>query len=392
MVSDWRAGRKWASGRYRCAARGAWPTRTRGGSVLKFWITPNKELFHMKLIISLAALAATAVWAQAPAASSQSPAAAAAAAAKAAVEKPQSQAAPAASPQAPAKPPAAQPSVNVLTLPPDKIVATVDGNKITVGDLQTLLSPVPPQVQQQLLRNPQVLFERYGLMRRLAEQAVEAKLDQTSPVKGKLESTRMQVLAQAMVDQKSNGFKTTPDEEKKYYESKKDQYAQAKVKAIYIPFSTAANPPADDKGKKPLTEAEAKTKADGLVKQIRGGADFVKLVKENSGDAGSAAKDGDFGTIHRTDPLPEPMKSAVLTTKPGEITEPLRQAAGFYIFRVEEVGTQPFAEVQERIAKELEGEKFREWMDSVRKSIDIKLESGVFTTPSQPLSPVPTVK
>ena len=80
----------------------------------------------------------------------------------------------------------------------------------------------------------------------------------------------------------------------KYYDSNKQKYTQVRVKAIYIAFNDDAAGSSASKGKKPLNEAEAKAKADKLLAAIKGGADFVKLVKENSDDETSREKDGDL--------------------------------------------------------------------------------------------------
>jgi parvulin-like peptidyl-prolyl isomerase len=167
------------------------------------------------------------------------------------------------------------------------------------------------------------------------------------------------------------------------------------VKVIYLQFSTAPVSQADSKGKPLMTEAEAKAKAEDLVKQLRAGADFVKLVKEYSADARSAEKDGDFGFLHKADRIPDEIKNAVFAAKPGELAGPIRQANGFYIFRVEESGTQPLEELSGTIQNELKDSKFREWLTGLQKSLDIKMENempkGVqLVAPQSPAAPQPS--
>jgi parvulin-like peptidyl-prolyl isomerase len=177
----------------------------------------------------------------------------------------------------------------------------------------------------------------------------------------------------------------SPEEVKKNYENNKDKYLQAKVRAIYMQFSTAPVSQPDSKGKPLPTEAEAKAKAEDIVKQIRGGADFVKMVKEYSSDAKSVEKDGDFGFIHKADPIPADVKNVIFSAKAGDVTNPVRQANGFYIFRIEEVGPQPYNEVQGTITTELKNAQFSAWITSLQKSLDIKMEHelppGIQVTP-----------
>jgi peptidyl-prolyl cis-trans isomerase C len=344
----------------------------------------------MRISVLLPLLLAVAAWAQAPAAKSQPPAPAAA---KTATQTP---APPATAPaQAAATVGVGSQTIpltsvmNPLTMPPGQVVATVDGNKVTAGDLQMFLRDYPPQAQQAAVKNPHQVLEGYGVMRRLLAEAEKAKLDQQSPFKEQLHHLRMQVLAQARFNQRVNEIQVPAEEVKKSYEANKDRFMQAKVKAIYIPFSAAPISQADDKGKKLLTEEEAKAKAQDLLKQIRGGADFVKLVKEHSGDPTSVAKDGDFGTFKKSDQISGAVKSAIFAAKAGEVTEPVRQPNGFYLFRIEEIGPQSFDEAQVAITNELRNARFGEWLAAERKNIEIKEEGIEMKLEATPLSSPP---
>jgi len=278
--------------------------------------------------------------------------------------------------------------VPIGTLPPSTVVATVDGRKVTAGDLQAVLKALPPQVQQQAQADRRKFVEQYGVLLRLSGDARKDKLDQQSPYREAIEYGTMQVLYQAEINKKFADMNIPQEELKKAYDSGKDKYVQAKVRAIYIPFSTAPVSQADANGKKLLSESEAKAKADDLVKQIRGGADFIKLVKEHSGDARSVEKDGDFGHIHKSDNIPVDLKNVIFSAKQGEVTEPVRQANGFYIFRIEEVGAQPFDEVQGTITNELKNAQFVAWLSGLQKSLDIKMEHEV--PPGIQLTPMPS--
>ena len=277
-------------------------------------------------------------------------------------------------------------------MPPDRLVATVDGKPVTAGDLRAFLTVMPPQNQQDLLKNRQRLLVSYGMVKRLAAAAEQAKLDQNSPWREQLGGFRLQVLAQADIDKRLSEVKVPLEEVQKNYDTNQDRFVQAKVKAIYLPFSTAPVSTANDQGQKVMTEDEAKAKAQDLLKQIRGGADFVKLVKENSGDPTSVAKDGDFGTIKKSDQIAGALKSAIFAAKAGEVTEPIHMPGGYYLLRIEELGPQPFGEVQATLTDEMRGARFREWLSAEQKSIAVKEEGIEMTLQAAPAaSPVPAV-
>ncbi len=85
--------------------------------------------------------------------------------------------------------------------------------------------------------------------------------------------------------------------------------------------------------------------------------------------------------------LLKPVKAAVFAAKVGELTEPVKQANGFYIFRVEEIVAQPFQDVQATVINELKDGRFREWMTELQKSIDVKLDGETSATQSVPQPP-----
>jgi parvulin-like peptidyl-prolyl isomerase len=274
------------------------------------------------------------------------------------------------------------PSVTVdVDLPPETVVATVDGQQVTFGDLQAVLRSLPAQNQQAALKDRRKFVEQYGLLKRLTQLAEKDKLDQKSPYKEALAYQRMQVLSQAELNEKYVNIPVAPEDQKKFYDENKDRYTQAQVKVIYIPFSATPPPQTDPKAKKVLSEAEARAKAEGLLKQIRGGTDFIKLVKEHSEDTTSAAKDGDFGTIRKSDKIPDSIKNVIFALKSGEVSEPVRQPNGFYLFRVEQLSEEPYEKVKDAIFSELKNERLREWLNATQTGIEIKVENQAFFSP-----------
>jgi hypothetical protein len=262
-------------------------------------------------------------------------------------------------------------------LAPDAVVAIVDGRKVTVSDLEVVFRAVSPATRQQALRSSAQFLQQYGLLRRLAEMAEKNRLHERSPLREQLEYNRMLAMAQAQLTEAQNQITVSLEEARKYYETHKSDYNQARVKVLYIPFRSQEAPEGGAQGTT-LTEAEAKAKAEDLLKQIRSGADFVALVKQHSGDAVSREKGGDFGVIRRSDNLPEEVKSTVFALKPGEVSSPVRQPNGYYLFRLEELREQPFEEVQQQITDQLRQQKFAEWVQATQETIEIKIENEGF--------------
>jgi parvulin-like peptidyl-prolyl isomerase len=271
-------------------------------------------------------------------------------------------------------------------------VVVIEGHKYTAEELQKVLSVLNPQAQQAFAKDRKEFVRRLGVQMHLSHLAEESKLDEQSPVKEQLELNRMSVLANAEISDKHKHILVSEEDRTKYFEAHKDRYTQAKVKLIYVAFSpNAATAAPDAKGKKPLTEEQAKARAEEVLKKARAeGGDFVALVKEYSDDPISVSENGDFGPIKSSDNIDNNIKAAVFALKPGDISEPIRQPNGFYIFRLEEMLTQPFDQVKDQIYNQIQNEKLQQWLTDADKNLDIKfLDESYFAAPATPPAPAP---
>ena len=213
----------------------------------------------------------------------------------------------AAAPKAPAFPP----------LPDDAVIAVFDdGHQLTMGEFKKIYAALPPQNQQMALRDRKTFLEQWAFMRKLSQLAEKEKLDQQSPTKEALDYYRMMILSQAKVNDVVSSTIVEPGEIVKYYDLNKDKYKQVRVKAIYIGFSSDAS---HSGGKPSRTEEEAKSKAEKLRSEIHSEADFVKLVKEDSEDETSKAKDGDLAVFRPSDNIPDAIRTEVFSMKQGDV-------------------------------------------------------------------------
>jgi parvulin-like peptidyl-prolyl isomerase len=259
-------------------------------------------------------------------------------------------------------------------LPDETVVATFDdGAQMTYGEFKRIYSILPSENQQQALQNRAAFLQQWGLMRKLARIAESEKMDQLSPSKEAIEYYRYVILSQAQMSRAMTDIQVLPSQVSEQYEQTKDRYKQVKVKAIYIGFG----------GKE--TEQEAKAKALRLLAQARAGADFSKLARENSDDATSRAKDGDFATLRPSDNVPDAVREAIFQLKQGEITDPVRQPNGFYLFRAQEISVRPFHEVRDDIFNELKQQYYKEWLDKTKSGAAVVFNSPAFIglTPNQ---------
>jgi len=80
-------------------------------------------------------------------------------------------------------------------------------------------------------------------------------------------------------------------------------------------------------------KATAKAKAEAILKQLQGGADFAKLAKQESQDPATKLDGGDLGTFGRNQMI-KPFEDAVFSMKPGELRL-VETKFGFHVVRLE---------------------------------------------------------
>jgi len=96
-------------------------------------------------------------------------------------------------------------------------------------------------------------------------------------------------------------------------------------------------------------------RAEGILEQIRGGADFAALASELSEDPGSRTNGGDLGFFARGQMVKE-FDDAAFSLEPGTVGELVKTEYGYHIIRVEEhrdAHHRSFEEVREDLATEL---------------------------------------
>jgi peptidyl-prolyl cis-trans isomerase D len=106
---------------------------------------------------------------------------------------------------------------------------------------------------------------------------------------------------------------------------------------------------------KPKEEApKLKAKAEDLLKQLKGGADFADLAKKNSEDTGSAEKGGELGWIVKGQTVPN-FEKAAFSLDAGAMSGIIETEYGYHILQLEEkqtAHTQTFDEAKPQLLAE----------------------------------------
>jgi peptidyl-prolyl cis-trans isomerase D len=134
------------------------------------------------------------------------------------------------------------------------------------------------------------------------------------------------------------------DIEREYNNNSEQYTTPEQVRASHILLKTEGK---DD--------ATVKAKAEGLLKQAKGGADFAELAKKNSEDEASAKNGGDLDYFGRGRMVPE-FDQAVFAMQPGTISDLVKTQYGYHIIKLVDkktTTTRPLAEVRQQLTDQL---------------------------------------
>jgi parvulin-like peptidyl-prolyl isomerase len=309
----------------------------------------------------------------------------------------------------------------------EEIVAKVNGDIITRGELQHNKVTLEQELRQQGMSGPrlqeeikvreqnelrdqidQLLLVQRGkdlnlkvdadVTRRLAEIQVESKITDPDqfhqwlqqqagmPFEDFKQQMTNQLLTQKVISEEIGQRINIPESDaRKYYEEhKKDFVREEQVFLSQILIST--------EGKTPEQAAAAQKKAADLVQRARKGEKFSDLAKANSDDPETAKNGGELPPYKRSEGLlRKEIADVVFAQKKGYVTDPIKVPQGLLILRVDdhyEAGQASFEEVKEEVMQRMAGPlmqpKVREYLTKLRQDAFLQIKDGFVDTGAAP--------
>ena len=293
----------------------------------------------------------------------------------------------AASPTAPAAAPAPLPPAKPVPAQLPDVVARVNGEAINKAELENAVKglegraggPVPADQRDRVYRG--VLDDMIAY--RLLVQEVKARkiivpesdIDaQIAQIRGQFQTdaqfqqaltmqkmtlaavrddARSELGVEKLVETEIAGkIAVTPEAVTDFYQKNQDKFQQgARVRASHILIAVPETADA-------AAKQQAKTKAEAVLKDLKGGKDFAAAAKESSQDPGSAPSGGDLGFFEQGQMVP-PFEQAAFALKPGAMSELVESPFGFHIIKVAEkqdARVVPLEEAKPKIDEFLSGQ------------------------------------
>ncbi len=276
--------------------------------------------------------------------------------------------------------------------PDNTVVGTVNGIKVTKGELlKTLWFWQAPSTLQDILNQKMIEQAAKNAGVSLTWQELQDKINES--VKRMGMSSVDELLTQFRItrDRFLAGTKMSALAEKTVQKQVKvsdAEYAEwIKARHILVRF------PAEEKDQAKKEEI-AKSKADEIYEKIKNGEDFAKLADEYSEDPSNTdpktgkKKGGDLGWFSRGRMVQEFEKKA-FELKAGEVSEPVKTFYGYHIIKVDKLGRDASAEEKAELNKLILERKIPmemgKWFQDLQSKS--KVENKLMPPPPKPTTP-----
>jgi peptidyl-prolyl cis-trans isomerase C len=254
-------------------------------------------------------------------------------------------------------------SCSTISLAADAVIAKVDSIEIRQSELEDFKKIFPPQlIEAATKKDPQKFY--VTLVRQLVDlklaiqDARKSGIENNPDVKKALEAMKDQLLFKAYISEKLKNVVTEEAVRKIYDEERKNMPKDAmETRARHI-----------------LVKDEETAKK--LIKELEGGADFMKLARQHSIDKATAQEGGDLGFFMKEDFVPE-FTQVAFKLEPGKFAkEPVKSQFGYHVIKVDErrrAKVKPLEQEKERIQSILVEKATTDLMKGLRSKATITI-------------------
>jgi len=169
---------------------------------------------------------------------------------------------------------------------------------------------------------------------------------------------RQMIVSRVQQNEVMSKIAVNDEEARIYYDAHKSEFTSPRTITLR---EILVNVPGDGKTVNVGLDEQAKSKIEGIRQRALNGDSYEKLAADLS-DAASRTNAGLIGPLSISDLSPD-MQKLIEPMKPGDITQPLRSARGYQIFKLESATapeTKSFEEAREDISNRVFTDKRRD--------------------------------
>jgi peptidyl-prolyl cis-trans isomerase C len=257
---------------------------------------------------------------------------------------------------------------------PEHVIMHVNGEPITEGEFQAAYSQLPEDVQRQFgsEQGKQAFAEQMVRLKVLEQEGRKLNVEKDPRVASQLAADHTNIVAAATAQKLVPP--PTNDAIQKFYNENKKNFEAMDLSHILIAYQGGSVPPRS--GAAP-SQQDALKKAQSIVQQLKGGADFAKLARQYSDDGSSAERGGALGPFS-PGMLPPELEARVSGLQPGQISDPVPSRYGIHIFKAGQRTSQPLEQVRMNITQRVQQKATLDKVEQMRKAAKVEFDPKYF--------------
>ncbi len=265
-------------------------------------------------------------------------------------------------------------SVAGLRVIPGNVMLRVNGQPVTEREFALYVSTLPEQMQPYAATpgGRKQVAEQLARLLVLQQEAQKLGAQTDGEVLARLNLSDANVVAQWAAEKLAGT--PTDAQLRAEYDKHRDEFASFDLSQIVVAYQGGQIPAKDGR---PLPPEQAMAKASRIEAQLRAGANFGAIAASVSDDAASGAQGGQLGNVNASQ-LPPDLQPAIISLKPGEVSQPIQSRFGVHIFKVGQKTAQSFEEVKPALQRQVQQATVTASVEKLQKSAKIDYDPKFF--------------
>lgn len=250
-------------------------------------------------------------------------------------------------------------AISANAIAEDKVIATVNGEKVYEAELKRNLDQIPnydelPTEQQKLIKEK--IVDAVTKLRAVVQEAKKLNVQNSKEFKDTLADFEQQLMYSTLLERHVESS-VTEAKLKAYYNKNKKEYTQTKAKASHILLNT-------------------EKEANEIIQKLKAGSNFAELAREFS-IGPSAQNGGDLGWFDKNTMVPEFSNATFALSKGKYTTKPVQTQFGWHVIKLDDkmVNTPSlYEDVKDKIKETIMQTEVEKYLEKIIKKSEIVIK------------------